>query len=278
LPLLAFALAPEELPESISIAAGKTVLRLDKAKRWYINRIDYKNRNIGLDSPGAHYGTVFYYAETKGFCGSGHAETGFVEEVKDITILQDGQEITADELKNGPVMGRKIQLEKHSIVRDFSIVYRFTLWNDILDESIEVTAAKDVNLKISYHFMHPWRKEFDEMIAIDTNDQELHYVFKSDGKFPLHSKNHPIAAWYDRESETGVVTVLLPNGKNQKNISRTVWDRDVYRKDYLVDYSNSVFPGGTTASYDVRTVFFNSPVSEWKQKATSLAGSLLKSQ
>ena len=78
-------------------------------------------------------------------------------------------------------MGRKIQLEKHSIVRDFSIVYRFTLWNDILDESIEVTAAKDVNLKISYHFMHPWRKEFDEMIAIDTNDQELHYVFKSDG-------------------------------------------------------------------------------------------------
>ena len=265
----AFALTPDQLPDSISIAAGDTVLRLDKGKRWYINRIDYTNRKMCLDSPGAHYGTVFAYADVNGFCGSGHIETGHVEEVQSISIVQDGREITAEDLKNGPVMGRRIEFEKRATVRDFSIVYRFTLYRNILDESIAVTADKDVKLKLCYHFMHPWRVDFDEMIAVAEDGSEMSYTFKGDGNFAMKGRARPFAAWYDRESGRGAATLLLP-GENRKAMSRLVWDRNIYRKDYFADYFDSVFPKGTTATYHIRTGFFRSSKENWKQKAKAL--------
>ncbi len=264
LPLAAFALTPEQLPDSIPIAAGKTVLRLDKAKRWNINRIDYANHKMCLDSPGAHYGTVFSYADKEGFCGSGHVETGHAEEVRSITILQDGREVTAEELRNGPVMGRKIEFAKFAQMRDFSILYRFTLCNDVLEESVEVTADKDVRLHLMYHFMHPWRVEFTEMLALDANGKEVAYVFKGDGAFALKGKACPLVAWFDARGGRGVATRFLA-GVNHHGVARMVWDRGIYRKDYFVDYRDCTFPKGTTAAYRVQTGFFQGKPETWKE-------------
>lgn len=269
LPFAVSALSPEELPDSIFISAGKTVLRLDKTKRWHINCINYANRRMCLDSPGAHYGTVFSYPDAPGFCGSGHTETGYVEEVQSFAIWQDGREISAEELKRAPVMGRKIQMEKRSVIRDFSIVYRFTLFENILEEKVEVTAHKDVKLNLAYHFMHPWRNDFDEMIAVDANGNETGYTFKGDGSFAIRGKAHPLVAWYDRSSGYGAVTLMLP-GKNQKAPARLVWDRNIYRKDYFADYNGSIFPKGITAVYHIKTGFFRSNQANWKKTAKTL--------
>lgn len=269
LPIMAFALTPDQLPDSISITTGVITLRLDKAKRWHINAINHSNQKMCLDSPGAHYGTVFFYKDTDGFCGSGHVETGHVEQVQSVTILQDGKEITADELKQGPIMGRTIRFEKHSMIRDFNVFYRFLLTRDMLDEFIEITANQDVNLRLCYHFMHPWRVEFDEMLAIDDQGNETAYTFKGDGAFALKGKARPFVAWYDRQSKKGVVTILLP-GECHKDMTRMVWDRNIYRKDYFADYLDSVFPKGTMATYHIRTGFFTSQPETWKETAKNL--------
>lgn len=262
----------ESLPSSISIRCGKLSVRLDKIKRWNMNRVEYNRTLMGIDSPGAHYGTVFYYAGEKGFIGSGHVETGKAEQIQGFEIISDGRKVAYNDM-NKIIIGKIIQINRISKLRDFNL--RHTLWlkDDTIEEIVRVTADKDVSLQSSYHFMHPWSPRFDVVMGINEQDKTYIRRFTGDGKFIIR-ENLPAVAWYDCDSGYGIVTVRL-NGKNQCNPTRYVWDRKIYRKDYFVDYSNQIFTSQMEAVYHIKTAFFYEKTHEkWEKSAWKLVEKL----
>ena len=144
--VLAMISGSAEPPQSITLESGNVRIRLDAKKRWNINRIEWKNQLLGIDSPGAHYGIVYKPADGKYPIGTGHTESGIGEEVISLKIFADGKEVTPEEKKT--ISGKMIRIEKISRIADFSARSSTILENDILRETAEVSA---VNVQIKSH-------------------------------------------------------------------------------------------------------------------------------
>lgn len=275
--MLAFALAAvlnvesAELPKSIELESGNVKLRLDARKRWNINRVEWKQRLLGIDTAGAHYGMAFQPANSPFFIGSGHDESGKTEKVLTLKIFADGKEVLPAGQK---ISGKQLRMEKVSRVEAFTVKYSFTLENDILAERTELTASEDVRVNFMYCFMHPWSVRFKEFHALRPDGLVLDLTFRSDESFPSRVFL-PAAAWYDPASGLALATVITL-GKGIKNPQRYIWDRREYRKDYLCIFAHSVFPGGQTAVCRASTVFFQQPDrAKWQADADKVFEVLL---
>ena len=240
------------IPQSITIESGNVRVRLDGKKRWNINKIEWKNRLFGIDEGGAHYGTAFQPQGSKFFIGSGHDESGVGEKFISLKIIVDGKEITP--VEKNVIKGKKVRVEKISEITTLKVKSTFTIENDVLLETTELTAATPVKINFLYFFMHPWSTRFNKFHTIKTDGSKLDITFKSDNSFPNRDVG-PAAAWYDTKSGLGVVSVIR-NIKGQKKPMRFLWDRTSYRKDYLCDYAHSTFPAGNIVIYECKTRFF----------------------
>lgn len=259
------------IPQSITIESGNVRVRLDGKKRWNINKIEWKNRLFGIDEGGAHYGTAFQPQGSKFFIGSGHDESGEGEKFTSLKILVDGKEVTP--VEKTVIKGKKVQVEKHSSITDLNVITKFTIENDTILETTEITAAKPVKINFLYFFMHPWSTRFNKFHAIGADGSKLDLTFKSDGSFP-NRKFMPSAAWYDTKSGLGVASVIK-NVKGLKKPMRFLWDRTSYRKDYLCDYAHSTFPAGNVVIYECKTGFFQQmDQTKWIADAEALFNKL----
>lgn len=260
-----------EPPQSITLESGSVRIRLDAKKRWNVNRIEWKNQQLGVDTPGAHYGIVYKPAGARYPIGTGHDESGFGEEVISLKIFADGKEVTPKEKQI--ISGNKIRIEKVSRIADFSARSSTVIENGILRETAEVSAEKDVNLDHIYFIMHPWSTRFDKFHAVFANGKKLDVTFKSDNSFP-NRKFVPSAAWYETATGLGAVT-FIRNIEGRKSPMRFLWDRKNYRKDYLCDYYRSTFPAGKKVIYEAVTGFFRQPDAEkWTAEAESMMENL----
>ena len=258
-------------PESITLESGCIRIRLDAKKRWNINRIEWKNRLLGVDTPGAHYGIVYKPLGGKFPIGTGHDESGVGEELISLKIFADGKEVTPkDKLIIG---GKKIRIEKVSRIADFSARSTTVIENDIMRERAQVSAEKDVKVDHIYFIMHPWSTRFDKFHAVFANGKKLDVTFKSDNSFPSR-KFAPSSAWYEAKTGLGAVT-FIRNIEGRKSPMRFLWDRKSYRKDYLCDYYRSTFPAGKKVIYEAVTGFFQQPDAEkWIAEAESMMENL----
>jgi len=262
-------------PESITLESGCIRIRLDAKKRWNINRIEWKNRLLGVDTPGAHYGIVYKPLGGKYPIGTGHDESGVGEELNSLKIFVDGKEVTPSE--NQVIGGKMIRIEKVSRIADFSAKSTTIIENDILRERAEVSAENDVKVDHIYFIMHPWSTRFDRFHAALANGKKLDVKFKSNNSFP-NRKFVPSAAWY--ETATGICTVtFIRNIEGKKSPMRFLWDRKNYRKDYLCDYYRSNFPAGKKVIYEAVTGFFQQPDNgKWTAEAETMMEKLSQIQ
>ena len=113
------------------------VIRLDGRKRWNMNRIEYKNELLCIDSPQAHYGMTCRPVDFKYAVGSGHEETGFGEKVVSVRFFVDGKEVFPQE--NIPLCGKKIKVEKVSKILDINVSYDILMENNIIFEFLSST-------------------------------------------------------------------------------------------------------------------------------------------
>lgn len=271
------AAADIQAPKSITLQSGDVMIRLDKNKCFTINRIEFQNRQLGVDSLGAQYGTVFNIASLKGPVGSGHQETGNREHVKSLKINVDGK--PADFLKANKFTGKNIRVEKVSTFCDFTAKSTITLAGRTLIETVESTCSKTTKLSHLYHFMHPWKTTFTEMFYTETDGKEKRYTFKSDNKFTFY-RFVPAIALYNPASGDAVVTVTARDkNAGQHSLYRLVWDRKAYRKDYIADFFKKDYPAGRKAYYSVTTRFFNQKdPAAWINDAKAVIKELTKTQ
>ena len=248
------------LPASITLSNDKAELKLDSLKFWNINRIDIlkngKKRNFGIENPSSHYGMVYRELGSPFFIGSGHCESGKCEQVAALRIFVDGKEVKPGK---ETIHGRKIRVEKVSNVGPFSVRYSFELNGDRLDEECAITSKEAVKCHCLYFFMHPWSTRFKELHALHPNGKLTSLKFKSDNGHPAGMNTfYRTIAMYDPESGDAFYTKSeLVEGASASPV-RYIWDRRVYRKDYVVDYLKKVFPAGHKAVYRSSTVFFPS--------------------
>ena len=266
---LALMLSAVELPQSVTVKAGNVTIRLDAAKRCFMNRIEYKGRLFGLDNRGAHYGSVFSVKGESGMAGSGHTEAGYGEEVHFLTMMLDGRTIDCSQEIN--LTGKYFYLHKVSKIGHFTLDYVLQIANDVIDERSTITSDADVQLNCLYNFMHPWHLRFTEYYAVMHDGKIRQAAFKTDGKFPIYSPAPSLIALYDPATGDGVVTTIQP-GSGQRSPYRYLWDTRYYRKGYFVDFSGKTFPAGHVAVYQARTTFFNeADKAKWVEAAKTAA-------
>ena len=256
-----------ELPKSITLESGDIRIRLDARKRWNVNRIEWKGNQLGTDLAGAHYGAVYRPKGGKHPIGTGHDESGIGEKLFTLKIYADGKEVVPSE--GTVIKGKVIQVERTSQIAELSSKTRLVMENDLLWEMTRITAEKEVKVMHLYFFMHPWSPRFDKFHAVFPNGEKLDISFKADNSFP-NRKFAPYAAWYETKTGLGAAT-FLRNIRGAKNPMRFIWDRKVYRKDYLCDFLNGTFPAFHVAVYESVTGFFQQPNPEqWIGEAETL--------
>lgn len=241
-----------DIPQSITLESGNVRIRLDGKKRWNVNRIEWKNQLMGVDFSGAHYGVVYRPVTSKHPIGTGHDESGIGEKLISLKIYADHREVIPVEGKI--IKGKHIRVERTSQIADLATKTSLIIENDIMRETAEISADKDIKLDHLYIFMHPWSTRFDKFHAIRANGDKIDVSFKSDNSFP-NRKFVPSAAWYDTKTGFGAVT-FIRNIEGKKSPMRYLWDRRIYRKDYLCDYYHSTFPAGKKVVYEAVTGFF----------------------
>ncbi|MBE6365865.1 MAG: hypothetical protein E7053_09010 [Lentisphaerae bacterium] len=262
-------LSAVDLPRSVTVKSGNVTIRLDAAKRCFINRIEYNGRLFGLDNRGAHYGSVFSVKGESGMAGSGHTEAGYGEEVIFLQMMIDGRIV--DYSTETALTGKYFFLHKISKVGHFTINYTLQIANDVIDERSTITSDADVQLNCLYNFMHPWALRFTEYYAVMHDGNPRQAAFQTNGKFPIYSPAPSLIAIYDPETGDGVVTTVQP-GSGQNQLKRYLWDTRYYRKGYFVDFTNKTFPAGHVAVYQARTTFFNEPdKAKWVEAAENAA-------
>ena len=256
-----------EPPQSITLESGQVRIRLDGKKRWNVNRIEWKNELLGVDFAGAHYGVVYRPVTSKHPIGTGHDESGTGEKLLSLKIYADRNEVIPAEVK--VIEGKVIRVERTSRIADLATKTSLVIENDIIRETAEISAEKDLKLDHLYVFMHPWATRFDRFHAVRSNGEKIDVSFKSDNSFP-NRKFVPSAAWYETKTGLGAVT-FIRNIKGKKSPMRYLWDRKIYRKDYLCDYYHSVFPAETVVVYEAVTGFFRQPdTGKWIADAEAL--------
>ena len=270
LPVLLFAEGVEGIPKSIYLSSGNIKLRLEASKRWNINRIERNGELLSVDNPSAHYGMTYSPEGSKFFIGSGHTESGEGEVVESLKIWIDGKETPAAEKMSGNV----IAMEKVSKILAFTVKYSFRLENNRLYERTEVTALRDENVKVLYCFMHPWATRFSQCHGMHADGRKVDYSLTASEKMPC-MVFLPAAAFFDEKSGIIAATFLkLESGT--ANARRLIWDRKVYRKDYLNDFYHKPFPAGHTAVYSAVTGFADASAANWISEAEKLMTELGK--
>ena len=251
-------------PQSVTLESGSVRVRLDGRKRWNMNRIEYQGQLLCVDNSHAHYGMTCRPHNFKFGVGSGHDESGFVEEALSVKIYADGKEIVPQ--KDVIVSGKNIKVEKISKILDIDVKYIIILENDTITEFIEAVASKYMKLHHLYFFMHPWSPRFTDLHILYEDGKVSDVSFKSDHKF-VNRKFAPFSAWYDKKSGYGTATAFK-NLNGGRKLMRFIWDRPQYRKDYLCDYFNAGLPAGHKIAYQSKTAFFRqSDNSKWIAEA-----------
>ncbi len=273
--LCGFILAAQEVKpfNAIYLKSGDLAIRLDGRKFDNMNSIKWKGHDLCVDNVGSHYGTVVMFQDTEkqGFIGSGHKETGIAEKLTQLSAQCDGKPVTLTE--GATINGAAITFNKKSLLRTMKLDYTLKLQDNIIFERSTISADTDQKIHIMYHFMHPWSPAFTNGYGKGLNGKEHKYDFSSSGKFFLQT-NAPVAIWHNAQNNVNIVTVITPIA-GTKSVYRMVWDRTVYRKDYIVDYSKSIFPANNSATYEARTAFFTTqPGEDWIAAGTKLAEKL----
>jgi len=263
-----------ELPDSIVMQAQDIKVRLDRRKRWNINRIEWKGRLVCIDNPGAHYGMTCRPKGSPHFIGSGHTESGAGEEVISVKLFSDGREVVPGD---GPITGKSVGMEKVSSVHKLRVRYTFRIKDDVIAERTEITSPdEEVPLRQLYCSMHPWSTRFTDYHIISADGTKRSGKFLTDGRH----RNRvfvPLINWYDDRSGI-IVSTAVEKPSWSVGLQRLLWDIRSYRKDYVCLVMNGVFPADTTAVCRVRTTFaLQKDPEKWAADAEALGGKLLRS-
>lgn len=259
---------------TITVTCEDISLVLRGSSQWTPARFDFRGNPMSTER--SAYGTVFLFPEI-GFIGTNHLENE-PEELQSLSFIVDGEPVG----NPGPELtGKTFHFLRDSRIRDFRLQNEWEIRNDRIYETVTITSAKDVPLKLVYPFMHAWKPSVSAYLAgSDANPElsesgELHDGESIARKFFINASVDWLAV-YEPESGQFAVSRLL-TFPEEINHSSKIWNvPGAYRKQYLTAFANQTVPKGFSGTWKMVTGFGQATPAEWKEKATNLAGLLLK--
>jgi len=261
-------------PASFYILSGDLRIKFDSATFYNMKRIEYKEKLVGVDSPGTCYGTVFKFPEL-GFIGSGHIDNGRKEELESLEFYQDGKVVNWEILKNvSELKGNDFKLVKNSLINGIRLSNTIVIENNIIDEHVIFSSFQDIKLSLVYNFMHPFTTEMDQFATEDLKGVKGNGIFKGDGSF-LFKKEMKWVAFYSSSLKVCAVSVLTENTCTNQSIAM-LWDKPPrYRKFYLRSYMEQILTKDRPVTFHIRTMFADASVENWLVLAEKLSENLI---
>lgn len=257
-----------ELPR-IEVTCGDVTVLLRQASQWTPGRIDFRGSPMTTEK--SAYGTVFLFPEV-GFIGTAHLENE-PEDLQSLSFRLDGKAIDP---ATAELAGKEFSLERHSRIRDFELINLFEIRDDRIYETATISTAKNVPLKLVYHFMHAWAPTASAYVAGTDDDPEtvdsgpLHDGEEIARKFFVNDTVDWFAI-YEPESGQFAVSRLLEKPEGEKASSK-VWNvPGSYRKYYLTSFQNQTVPAGFKGTWRMVTGFGEASLDEWETEARRLA-------
>lgn len=265
-------------PASVTAHIGDVTVRIDGPKLWTLSRIEYKHALLGVEH--SAYGTVLNLKDV-GFIGTAHKEVES-EDVTDLRFFLDEKYLPSPPTV---VQGNSFKVKRKSRIRSFQLDSLLEVSNDRISQSVRLQTKAAVKMKVIYPFMYAW------------TPTATNYLFGADSGLQTEGQFSPQDAeqsqvtqsqmnWlavYDKPSGKGMVSRLLTQHKVGQNEVRSaqmliVDSPKVYRKFYIMCFSNEEVPAGFDETYRIVTSFFEADEASWKLAANKLAQSLKQSR
>jgi hypothetical protein len=259
---------PNQWPADIIANVADLHVRFESRSFWTLYRINYKEKILGIDQFGSHYGTVARFPGI-GFIGSGHRENED-ERILSLQLKVDGKPVTKPAQRYDC---KSIELLKTSRIKNLTFNTYIKVADNRIDEEVTLKALSATDVNSVIFFMHPWSTDFSDYAAFDT-DPMITGKFADSKKFMIE-KPARMTSVYCEKLQMGVVEYLSKVPENV--IFRTrYWDVPKrYRKHYLRAFINSTIPPDTEFTFHMTTVPFQSEPDNWLKNAKRTAASLL---
>lgn len=266
-------------PESLTVAVGDLVIRIDGPKMWTLSRIDYRKTVMAVED--SAYGTIFTIRNV-GTLGSAHFldvpnKPGEIEKEK-VTQLEfflDDQPVT----EISPTMsltGQSFRMERRSKIRDIDIESSLSLREGVLIETARVRTKEAVDLRIAGAMMYAWTPTATVYLFGDDKGIQKRGTFLPEDAPPTEGgeKSAHWMAIYDPPSGKGAVSYVVKRAPGTDAWIQFTDGPKVYRKMRLLFFPEQIMPAGFDGTFQTATEFFSATEPEWEGKAEQLAAEL----
>ena len=271
-------------PASLTATAGEVIVRIDGPKLWTLSRIEYGGSLLGVEE--SAYGTAINFRNV-GFLGSAHrldvpGRPGEVEE-EQVLRLQFSADDTPWQTKpdRDAIMCESFQVERDSTIRSFSLKSLLQVRDDRIRQTVRISTERDVELKVLYPLMYAWSSSATDWLIGDDEHKVTAGKFR---ELPLKDSNVILqksarwAAVYDPSVQKGSVSAVVTVPNSREHWLQFIDAPGVYRKLYLVAFSDSTVPAKFEGTFSMATGFFRAKESDWRMAAQTLAVELCRQQ
>lgn len=231
-----------------------------------------------LSAPSAFTPTAFRFEDTELLAKSGANGTILsfpggkmlgastaTEKVEKLHLTVDGRE---QEIRtNGQYAGKRIVLEKESVIGGYCFFSSYILTPDGLELPIRYRCENDQKPSYFYLFAMGFSPQFNEYLTPAGQGS-----FQADGTWGPNS-DFPWAALYMKSAGTGVV-LSFPEKIPVVSRKNTFWDQKVYKKFYLFHAVPEFKPGKESPVYQMNIRAFKVPENKWSETAKEIAGKM----
>lgn len=262
----------QEFPAEFKVASGDVEVRLTKSSFWNLAGIWYKGKEV-CRSQGAISGTTLNF-ERKGWCGSGHKDSGLSEQIENVKFLLDGTEWTPVE---GTVKSTRFEMLKRSRLYSAIVEYHLYIVGNSIIECNKVECPEKVGNATIYHAMHPWAKQFANYIYQGRKDEKLESEFSNE-KRTSEFKKYPLCfASFSPEWACSWLTLVHTPANFATADGFDITNRLVDRKLYYVPVRGGLIRSGwKTASIVGTTIFDSASLENFTQKTPEVQAELKK--
>lgn len=266
----------EARPASLTAAIGDVLVRIDGPKLWTLSRIEWRGTLLAVED--SAYGTCFNI-QNVGNIGTGHRDIES-ENVTELRFLVDGRPLESISATMN-VHGNRFQMERKSRIRSFALDSELDVRNDVIIQSVRITNDRPVELKVLYPLMYAWTPSASAYIFGCDDGHEVDGQFleeaQTKAKYTVQ-RGIKWAAIYDAVTRKGSVSYVLAmpdTGDGRFLLSDAP---GVYRKLYLMCFTDAVVPAGFDGTYRIVNGFFSvGKEGDWKVKARERARELQRS-
>ena len=220
-------IAHAELPAEFKVASGAIEVRLTKSSLWNVAGIWYNGKEV-CRAKGAISGTTLNF-NRKGWCGSGHRDSGVAEIVEKISFKVDGKEWTP---VAGTVKAERFEMVKRSKLYSAILEYRLYIIGNNIIEYNYVETPETVDNATIYHAMHPWVKQFTDFIYKGRKGENEKGKFSNEKRSSEFKKRPDYFAAFAPSFQCAWVTVITKSANfataDAFDMTNRISDRKLY--------------------------------------------------